>query len=770
MQKALIAAMTLLPGLAMAQQANTPIAEAETKEAAPATSAPPPSLDEIIVTAQHREQALRDVPLSITAVGGEEMRNQGAISLDSVARLTPNVYVTSERVFMRGFGSANNQTLESSVGFAIDGIAYGRRGYFREGLLDVDRFEVLRGPQGTLFGKNAVAGVISIITGEPDDDFGFRLKYGMGERDHQEMDGAIWGEFWSGGPQGRLAFIHGQTGDYIYNTTTGSMNGFDKRRAFRAKLKFDVSDRFDLLFSLQYSNRWGDQPAGEITALSPEAAPLYTAFDPQTDTQLDHRVQRDEDAATARSSWSGYMKAGLNIGDWRLENQLGYSASDDLFNLDGDFGGAPLIVLNTSEEYYQVSEELRLLSPPGKWELTAGLFYFYSRLEGDNFVPFAHFDDGVLDATLPVLLPSLLAGPLGDLLPDGLDTALTAEQTNADFDQKTTSYAAYGQLRYNYSDRFAIELGVRINYEEKEIIYNRRRPPPSIVLTALGVEEFTFVGDRQEFDVSPKVSALYDVTDDITLYATLARGFKGGGFSTAAIKPTEMIFEPEQSDTLEIGAKGNFWDNRIRANLGTYYMKFNDLQVSNYNGTGFVLSNAAAATAMGVEGDATIIPTDWLIVNGAVGYNFATYDSYPNGVCPATSPTAGNGAAEGNCNLAGRGLAYAPRWNGNLGVLLHYPIGNLGADIFLGAQATYRSNTFLDTDLDPLDAQAAHTLVDMQMGLRDQEERWHFTVTVRNLTDKIIKVASNDIPLFTGSHAAFANQPRTMMGNFEVRF
>ncbi|MGB0921183.1 MAG: TonB-dependent receptor [Alphaproteobacteria bacterium] len=765
--------LVLLPGFAFAQDLETlPTTDQPPSDpiaAQSATTEAPRTLDEVIVTAQHREQALRDVPLSITAVGGEEMRNQGVTTLDGVARLTPNVFITSERVFMRGFGSANNQTLESSVGFSIDGVAYGRRGYFREGFTDVERFEVLRGPQGTLFGKNAVAGVINIITGDPQDEFGLRAKYAIGNQEQQQIDGAVWGPIWEDVVEGRLAFNHGEAGDFIFNTTIDEMVGFDKIRGGRGKLKFQLTPSFDVLLSLQYGTRWGDTPNGEITALAVEAQALYDAFDPDTDYNLDRRAQRDEFAVTSRSSWTGFMKAGLDIGDWRVESQTGYSVSEDYFNLDGDYGGGPIVVLRTGEDYYQISEEIRLLSPPGRFELTAGLFYFHSRLEGWNSVPVFEFDGGITEI-LPVLLPALAAGPLADLVGGIANPPFTAEQTDATFDQKTTSYAIYGQARYNFSDALSVELGLRMNYEDKEIVYERITPPPSLVLTVLGVEQFTYIGDRQEFDISPKVSVLYDLSDEVTAYATLARGFKAGGFSTAAIKPSEMIFEPEQSDTLEVGVKGNFFGGLARANLGSYYMKFQDLQVSNYNGTGFVLSNAAAATAMGVEADGMIVPAEWLLINGAVGYNFATYDSYPNGVCPATSPIEGAGAAEGSCDLAGRGLAYAPRWNASLGALVHFPLQIMKAQIFFGAQATYRSNTFLDTDLDPLDAQPANTLVNLRFGLNDDEEVWQAMITVRNATDKLIKLASNDIPLFTGSHAAYANRPRQILASFEVRF
>ncbi|MEN8722221.1 MAG: TonB-dependent receptor [Alphaproteobacteria bacterium] len=774
----LAACLSVFAGQAIAQEGAAQEAE---PEAAPkaveqttqeeTTRDAPAGIDEIVVTAQHRKQVLKDVPISMSVIGGDEIRDAGIISMDDVARRVPNVQIQGNRdsVFIRGFGSASNALVESSVGLTIDGITYGRVGYIREGFLDISRFEVLRGPQGTLYGKNAVAGVINIITGDPEHEAGAKAKFAMGDYDQKQIDAAVWGELFSPKLMGRLTVSQHELGNYIENTTTDKQIGETKTRGIRGKLLFEVTPTINVLASLQYSDQYTNGPQGELITLSPEAELVYRPFDPDTDTNLDYHVQRDEDAERSRDSYTGYFKADVELGDWVLTSLSGFTTSNDFYNLDGDFSGAPNVTLQLDEEYNQYSQEFRIISPPGRFEFIAGLYLFHATLEGGNDTKAFNYDEGGSEI-VNVILPSILQSIYN------FDSPLSptqAERTTAVFEQSTTAYAIYGQASYEVLDWVKVEAGLRLNYETKDIDYYRTLSQPSVIFTAGGVEEFQYIDDRTERDISPKLSVIADVTEQQSVYLTLARGYKAGGFSAAAVNPDEITFEPEKSDTIEFGTKGSAFGGALRANFSLFYMMFDDLQVSNYNGSSFVISNAASATAYGLEADFMLFPASWLILNGAAGYNHATYDEYKNAVCPSTQLTQNDIFTGGNpdsCDISGKRLAKAPRWNISLGARISLPIDQIKADLVFTPSWTWQSKIYLDTDLDPIDAQEAYGLLGLNLALSDQDGMWTASINVSNATDEVYKYASVDVPVFAGTHAAFIGQPRLVLGAFEIRF
>ncbi len=510
--------------------AAEPAAEAEAPTEAAVEAAPRPSrakLDEIIVTAQKRAEDVQDVPLSVTAIGGEELKEKNMADLNTVAAYAPNLSVlatpTFNFIYMRGVGSDYNRGFEQSVGIIIDEVFYGRPSYVSNGLLDLAAVEVLRGPQGTLYGKNSAAGALHLITANPEPEWSFDGDAKFGERQAKRFRAAFGGPLFSDELSFRMAYMQDfQEGD-ILNTTLG---GREERNLdnenIRLKLLWEPSANFDVMLTANGATVDQHGSGTQIVLARPRHLAAFQVFDEKaTDDPYDERTQQDAPGYVDRDVWDVTLKAEWELGEHIITSLSNYAWFDEDVFFDADFSPIPFITLDNNEDYRQISQELRWTSPPGDLEWVGGLFYFYNSV-------FATYD---VDAFVTLAEVLALTGE-GEIIAfnaansdpaqrrafieqsNGLEAAgtLAAQQTKARqdltgkpllersatiFDQESDSFAAFGQMTWHVTERWSVTGGGRINYEIKSVdavhtlcnfdTLNPALPVPTLGLAPLGL-------------------------------------------------------------------------------------------------------------------------------------------------------------------------------------------------------------------------------------------------------------------------------------------
>jgi outer membrane receptor protein involved in Fe transport len=535
-------------------------------------------LEEVIVTAQKRAESLQDVPISVSAVQGEKIQDAGIPNMAALADYVPNLHIASASVntniYMRGVGSGNNQGFEQSVGMYVDGIYQGRGRQYRAGFLDVERVEVLRGPQGTLFGKNTVAGAVNITSASPNpgDEFNGEIAASLESNDGQQYEGFVSGAL-SDTFAARLAFKYRETDGYVKNTFLDDDEGQIEEGSVRLTLVWQPTDDLDINF--KYSNTTYDRigaPSATKLYLDPAARNdlfpnrsafaniAYTitdAFYPElaTEAEKDYVTFKDNGYGTSQADGIGigknpdsndenYDNFVLNVdydmGGVTLTSVTGWSEYEYIDGVDVDWLPLQFIHRDDDQEFEQFSQEFRITSPGGEFfDYVAGVYYETNELKFDRRVTIDTNMDGLVPAALGVnSLMTLLTGG-----------AYTANQIarNHLYELDSDSWAVFGQGTFNISDSFRVTVGLRYTEEEKDVVSQQYLSDditgigtPSnnfflgnIQATSFNTYAYNYADDRKTDKWIPSINVQWDVTPDSMLYASFSQGFKSGGFTAA---------------------------------------------------------------------------------------------------------------------------------------------------------------------------------------------------------------------------------------------
>ena len=538
-------------------------------------------LEEVIVTAQKRAESLQDVPISVTAMQGEKLQDAGIPNMAALADYVPNLHIASASVntniYMRGIGSGNNQAFEQSVGMYIDGIYMGRGRQYRAGFLDVERVEVLRGPQGTLFGKNTVAGAVNITSrsAQPGEEFNGEIAASLESHDGQLYEGYLSGSL-TDTFGARVAFKYRETDGYVENTFLDEDEGQIEEASYRISLSWIPTD--NLSVGLKYTNtdfeRTGAPSATQLYLDPASRAELFPnlgtfgqlgytltdVFYPEIakESQKDYATFKDNGYGQSQSDGIGIGKNpdsndeefntyALNIdydlGGLTLTSVTGYTDYQYIDGVDVDWLPLQFIHRDDDQEFEQISQEFRITSPGGEFfDYVAGAYYESSELEFDRRV--------TIDVNVDGLVPALTGGlPSALLLIPEFGGLYAAEQIarNHLYELDSDSWAVFAQGTFNLSDTLRITLGLRYTEEEKEVVSDQFLsdsitgigvPSNSYFLAALQAGEFNTYAynvkdDRETDEWIPSVNVQWDVGDDTMLYASFSQGFKSGGFTSA---------------------------------------------------------------------------------------------------------------------------------------------------------------------------------------------------------------------------------------------
>jgi len=690
-------------------------------------------IEEIIVTATKRAESIQDVPISISAYSGDFLENSDIRTLQDLSLYAPNFTMayssqaTNARIFIRGVGSVGNSGIETSVGVFVDGVYYPRPGSVIGNLLDIETAEVLRGPQGTLFGRNTAAGALNLTTRDPSDEFEGYVQAGAGDFGAYSLEGAINAPF-SDKVAGRFAAKYAERDGYGFNSLNNQEIGERDDLTLRGKLGIDFTDNVYGTLTLDYNEV---NSGGQVMEMLPEtASPVFdgtmTALfgEPvSTSDGYDQVVNQDHRDVLADEQWGIAFDLEFAAGNHTVRSITAYrdweaNNKESALRMTGD-----VLPRNHNYTTETISQEFQLLSPTDQ-SLTyvLGLFYYDEDYDIDE-----DFDAGV-DTCIPVVFALAGAGAAGACAAMSQFPA-----TDSDYTQALTSTAAFAQATYNFTDRFSMTFGGRFTSDSKDaafiqttpnaIIGSLFRAPESVPDLSSDDSAFTWL-----------VNASFHPSDEVMLFATASTGFKGGGFNSGgsgvALGRVARIFQEETSTNYELGVKSRLAGGRATLNVTLYHTELDDFQDRSFDGLSFLTRNAGKRTQQGFEADFILNPVESLTIFGGLSYLDSEFDSFD-----AASPLPGDVTPQ---NLSGRVPHFSPEWQGSLVAEWRAAIGSGNLEWFLRPEYTYigEQNIGGNTNLNPQSIQDAYGLINLRLGIGAADGRWQMTAYGKNLGDE----------------------------------
>ena len=665
------------------------------------------ALEEVVVTAQHREENLQDVPIAITAIGAEDIRTADISDINAISLRTPGFSMGSfnpaqPQLFIRGVGSnADGAAEDQSVVLFLDGVYLGRTAGQAFDLFDLERLEVLRGPQGTLYGKNAAGGAINIITQKPTDDLEAALEMSAGDMGYWGTRGKVSGPL-GDSMAGKISFTHKERDGYVESLVSNvdDFNDFESN-GIRGQLLARPTDTLDLLFSADYSDDSRGSPGrnpGTELALGDfvKASPFNPDFYENLQSEKPH-ADTDTWGVSLQADWDIEMGTFTSITAYR-------EATADVRDITfpADYQYYPMASMDNyfDEDGQQFSQELRFAADAGDqlfWQ--AGVFYLNEQVDRDEFV----------DIVCGLVCSQPPEAPI--VLPTGGN-----KQTN-----ETDSYGLFAQGTWTFNERWDLTVGARYTYEEKDAT-NLGTPDGAFFV----LESFDVDVDDNWDAFTPKAAVNYHIGENLTTYATVSTGFKSGGFQGSA--PTEVAattpFDEETVTNFELGLKGTVLDNTLRFSVAAFYTQYDDLQVlvQTVQPGGLpgplLTQNAGEAESQGIELDAQWQLHEYWQLAGTYAYLDTEYTQLDGGLKPN----------EGN------NLRNAPENAVSLSVIFDYPLNS--GRINARADYTYKDTAYQDIQNREEAAMDSYDLVNLRLAYASENEKWELAGWVKNATDE----------------------------------
>jgi iron complex outermembrane recepter protein len=689
-------------------------------------------LEEVIVTAQKRAQSIQDVPISITAFSGDFLEENGIQKIAEVAQITPNFNIAgsagnaNSRIQIRGIGAAGNNAIEPSVGVFIDGVYYPRPGSVIGLLNDIQSFEVLRGPQGTLFGRNTVAGALNITTRNPHHETEGMVEVGVGDYDAWEV-GAMFNGSLGKRAAGRVAFKYADRDGYGDNTYDGEDFGARDDLVVRGKLLFDFNEQLSMLVTADYAEINAHGVAIEVlnstnTEVFEARTTALFGSSPVTKDSYDwkiHQAHEDEFEDEQQGlSFDINYEFGNGLALRSITAAREWDATDGKLDVRYPAEVAPGDIDYKTET---LSQEFHLLSPGGETvDWLAGLYYYEEDYDVDTLRDAGEAFCDPLLASIggPGLAGVCLAGPQEDV-------------TVATFSQELESIAVFGQATWNINDAWNTTVGLRWTDDQKDgdymVVVNN---PAAIVLAA---PETTLGMERDDSKTTWFGNVNWYVTEDIMLFATASTGYKSGGFNSQSSGQTPLgeerrIFDPEEVTNYELGVKSTLLNGAMTANATLYRMDIDDFQDRAFDGLSFIVLNAGELRQQGVEADINWAPVEPLRIVAGVGYLDSEYLDFEG------APGLPGGEPQ---DLNGERRTYSPEWQTSISADWTQAFAN-GMEWFVGGSWSWidEQNAGASSNNDPQSEQDSYSIVNARVGLRSASGKWDVTLFGNNLTDE----------------------------------
>ncbi|MEN5177529.1 TonB-dependent receptor [Brevundimonas diminuta] len=683
-------------GAALAAIGASPVMAQETA----GSEDPAAAVEDIVVTAQRREQRLQDVPLAVSAFSMESLEDGKVESLLNLDGKVPNVvlapvgaYPFASAFYIRGLGYADvESSFEPSVGVELDGVYLSRNVGAVQDFFDIGGVTILRGPQGTLYGRNTIGGVVSVQSRRPSFDFGARAQATFGSNGRQELRAGVEGALIEDQLAGKFSFLTKTYDGYIKNYDGRDMGAQDVT-SMRGALLWTPTASFDATLIVDYTKDKGTGTAFENASLPSMVLP---GFGEPADTDGDPFLSHvGDDIFSDLEALGVTLNANWDLGPVKLTSITGYRKTDTEVLSDFDGTPTPFMTVHRDETHDQFSQELRLASnTDGPLTYVVGAYYMTQEYD-------------------------IATGQFGTVF--GSPTAGSTIYTQ----QKADSWAVFGQADYEVLPGLTVTAGGRYSKEEKTFTTQPLFYP--------NAETFESSFD----DFSPKVGVSYKWSDTLMTYAQYSRGFRAGGFngragSFLAVGP----YDSETVDSYEVGVKSDLFNRRLRLNAAVFTSDYQDMQQSVQQlipGTLInqtLVANVGAATISGFEAEATALLTDVFTISASVGYLDASYDEF----------MADLGDGLGVIDRTYLPMPYAPKWSNSVTF-------NYKDDFDFGrvtAQASVRHMTDMYTSFSTLNAttdltmRQSNTVVDGSLSLELPDGRWRVSLWGKNLTDELV--------------------------------
>ncbi|TAK56520.1 MAG: TonB-dependent receptor [Gammaproteobacteria bacterium] len=704
-------------------------------------------LADVIVTSRRREERLQDVPISIATYSADQLRDHAVESLSDIS-FVPNMTffqhgqsgAAAGLIYIRGVGQSDTLTTnDPGVGVYLDGVYIARMQGLDFDLLDVERVEVLRGPQGTMFGKNTIGGAISIASVRPSKTFAGMVGVGLGQYD--QVNGRVSLDFplVPGTLGARLTVLsrrsdgYGKRLGYPSGTQIDEMSNQD-RQAGRLSLDWTPTDDVDVLVTLDKSRVRNAAAATKVIAFN-EAAGLVRRLNRYVDPPFGSTFVTDGDYnnyATGSNAYYADAYGASVVVDWKLgrgsiKSISAYRDTEVTGGVDPD--GTPYSVLNSDESYdqNQFSQEFQLSGTAwdGKLDWLGGLYYFTEKAGESNSLKL--FDE------------------LRDAAAMNLDMLTTRTTDNETF-------AAFGHGTYRFGQRLSMSGGIRYSNEKKTVERARFRPSTGAVLAPPLEASGTWS------DWSPKISVEYrPAVDDTMVYASVAQGFKSGGLNGRSTTSDDFLpYEPERILTYETGLKSEVLGGHLRFNATVFYSDYKDIQVTLIqalpDGTPLTtVGNAAVARVKGLEIETTALLGSRFRVDVGLGWTDAAYTEIGNGVPGTTEDTR---------------FVKTPKWSGALAAAYEFSVGGIGP-ITARVDYAYKSSIEHDALNSPWLRQSSYGVLNGRLAV-EMNENWQVAAYVTNITDEHYLLGGVD--RYAGVGLVMANYGPPRQWGVDLRF
>ena len=707
------------PGKALAADAADAAGAADQAQAAQSGA-----LEEITVTARRRAESLQTVPVAVTVMTGAQAAAQNLNNIEDMSAEIPSVDFRTgasnkdRDVFIRGIGTITTSPgVEPSVSTVVDGVVLDRPGQATAEMLDIDRVEVLRGPQGTLFGKNATAGVINIVTADPTAEThgyadGSWYSGGNEYRVKSGISGSLIGNELLGSVSAIYSHYDGNV-DNLFNGTT--LNGYE-RYGTHTKLIFLPNDDVKLTFNADWMYERDTVPTGvplsssqvayptNVVTPNPGFASVLAAsgvVPSPTNTNVSQNVNsnaRDENGgASITADWNiggGYTLTSITgYRKWQNDQDQDY---DQISQITAAF---PNVEDHGYLSFYQISEEARIASPKGHFiDYQTGIYYL-------NAV-----DTELYQRNVSQLVTNTIVNNSG----------------TSNYGTTGNNYSVFGEANFNFTDSFRAILGVRGIHDSLD--YNFQRVAP-VAVPAIATS-FSSAGSTSDNGYSDRIGLQYDFSRDLHGYVTYSRGYSGPAYNVFfnMTASAELALKPETSNDYEVGFKSRMLNDRLQLNLAAFLTYFDNYQ-ANFQDVldgGLVtrLINAGSVSTRGLETDFAYRPVDDFTITGAGAFTRARIDEFN---CPPQ--------AAASCNVNGEPLPFAPEWKFNVDG--NYVIPMTGSlNLVLDSDYHWQSKVQYQLTETPDTIQGAYGIWDASLGLTNDKTGWRVSAVVKNITDK----------------------------------
>lgn len=685
-------------------------------------------LEEITVTARQYEENLQDVPVAVTVMDESMIRKTFAQNLGEMGAYAPNVTIgtvpgfTAASIAIRGVSTGDiPSTFDPAVTVAVDGFYLGHYQASLLDMFDIQQVEILRGPQGTLFGKNTIGGVINVSTKRPSGEFGIQAKVRAGNEGRQDIMGAIDFPIVEDVLAARIAVQQFDFDGFYENTFDGSDAGGQDLFAARAKLLWTPTDTFEALLSFEYIEDESDTPMVVNTttedkffygavpgrgAGGPANLPLGDPFKTGLVRPQDHTAGFAESKNTDghEEDVDGvYLTLNWDLMGGTLTSISGYRGVDsDYYN---DYVGEPAAIYATIRSIYRdtYSQEIRFAGNTDNLDYVIGGYYQQNDMEYENYTSLGPDHPFAGGPSIPV------GGAL--LLADG--------------EQEATSYAIFGEGSYAISDSMSITAGIRYSDEEKDF-----------ELSPLGFpSEVRAVESDSWDDITYRLGVDYQLSDESMVYASFSTGFKSGGFNEQAgtLTSASTSFDPEEAESFEVGMKSDFLDSTLRLNIAAYYVTYTDLQVDAVVpvpgvGQESIVNNAGEVTSYGLEADFMWLATDNLVIDGTLGLLDAEYDEF--------NCNRDNDAGTPDVDCTDFDVKRTPDATASLGATYSIALDSWGGIMDLNANATYTDSFYNDIINSDSSEHEEVTLLNASISYISESDKYRVALFGRNITDE----------------------------------